>query len=109
MIAPFLPNGSSHGPLPADRLEFVPDLLDSPLHRLIVRVDPGLDLLELSAADERAAVRMVATLDDCLDDPMARGRQEGRDLSHVGREGNQEDVQQLSEGGRTVMNVSSGN
>src|SRR3989454_10802483 len=198
MIAPFLPNGSSHGPLPADRLEFVRDLLDPPPPRLLspldaepaarhepgtlsdvafvdplaeqghlvleegefdlefplstrralgeelqqdpqavvavdaevpfelvmhrgaelaveddggdsARVDPGLDLLELSAADERAAVRMVATLDDRLDDPMARGRQEGRDLSHVGREGNQEDVQQLSEGGRTVMNVSSGN
>src|SRR3989442_2724092 len=198
MIALFLPNGSSPGPLPADRLEFVPDLLDCPLPRLIVRlaaelaarhepgtlsdvgfvdplaeqghlvlkegefdlefpfptrralgeelqqdpqavvaldaevpfelvvhrgaelaveddggdsarVDPGLGLLELSPADEPSAVPVVATLDDCLDDPMARGRQEGRDLSHVGREGNQEDVQQLSEGGRTVMNVSSGN
>src|SRR3989454_9547015 len=163
MIAPFLPNGSSHGPLPADRLEFVPDLLDSPLHRLIVRldaelaarhepgtlsdvafvdplaeqghlvlkegefdlefpfptrralgeelqqdpqavvalgaevpvalgvhrgaelaveddggdsarVDPGLDLLELSAAAERGACRRVGTLDECRGGAMAGGR-----------------------------------
>src|SRR5207245_8617818 len=61
-------------------------------------VDPGLDLLELPPTDERAAVRMVATLDDRLEDPMARGREERRDLAHVGCEGNQEDVQQASEG-----------
>src|SRR2546428_5819672 len=198
MFARFLPTGSPHARLPADRLVFAPNLLDPPLPRLIVRleaelpprhepgtlsdvafvdplaeqghlvlkegefdlefpfptrralgeelqqdpqavvaldaevpfelvvhrgaelaveddggdsarVDPGLDLLERSAADGRAAVRMVATLGDWLGDPMGRGRQDGRDLSHVGREGNQEDVQQLSEGGRTVMNVSSGN
>src|SRR5712692_2238162 len=187
MIAPLLPDGSPHGSLPTDRLEFVPDLLDPSFHRLVVRlnaqlaarhepgtlpdvalVDPlaeqghlvlkegefdlefpfptrralgeelqqdaqavvafdaevplelvmhrgselaveddggdpagldaGLDLLELPAAHERAVVRMVATLDDRLDDPMARGRQEGRDLSHVAGEGNQEDVQRPSKG-----------
>src|SRR5438445_12102863 len=58
MIAPFLPNGSSHGPLPADRLEFVPDLLDSPLHRLIVRLDA-----ELAARHESGPLSDVAFAD----------------------------------------------
>src|SRR2546428_2302652 len=58
MIAPFLPNGSSHGPLPADRLEFVPDLLDSPLHRLIVRLDA-----ELAARHEPGTLSDVAFVD----------------------------------------------
>src|SRR3989442_15952807 len=58
MIAPFLPNGSSHGPLPADRLEFVPDLLDSPLPRLIVRLDA-----ELAARHEPGTLSDVAFVD----------------------------------------------
>src|SRR3989449_3404039 len=61
-------------------------------------VDAGLDLLEFSAAHERAAVGTIPALDDGVDDPMARGRQEGRDFPHVRREGHEEDVQRPSEG-----------
>src|SRR5207249_11470893 len=42
MISPFLPDGPAHRSFPADRLELIPDFLDSPLHGLVVRVDAQL-------------------------------------------------------------------
>jgi hypothetical protein len=66
-------------------------------HRDIVRSDAVADLVELAAADERARIRVVPSLDDRVDDPMARGPQEGGDLGDIGVEGDQEDVQRPSE------------
>src|SRR5712692_5743421 len=58
MIAPLLPDGSPHGPLPTNRLEFVPDLLDPTLHRLIVRLDA-----QLAARHEPGTLSDVALVD----------------------------------------------
>jgi len=66
-------------------------------HRDILRSDAVADLVELAAADERTRIRVVPSLDDRVDDPMARGPQEGGDLSDIGVEGDQEDVQRRSE------------
>ena len=66
-------------------------------HIDVVPGDPFADLIELAAADERARVRVVPTLDDRLDDAVACGPHEGRDLRDVGVQGDQEDVQQTSE------------
>jgi len=70
-------------------------------HIDVVRSDPLADLIELAAADERARVRVVPTLDDRLDDAVARGPDEGRDLRDVGVQGDQEDVQRPSEAAPT--------
>src|SRR5439155_8980261 len=56
-------------------------------HIDIVRGDPFAYLIELAAADERARVRVVPTLDNRLDDAVARGPNEGRDLRDVGVQG----------------------
>src|SRR2546421_12983712 len=71
-------------------------------HIDVVRGDPFADLAQLAATDERARVRVVPTLDDRLDDPVARGPDEGRDLRDVGVEGDQEDVQRPSEAAPTA-------
>ena len=64
-------------------------------------IDAGLDLLEFPAADERPPVRTVPALDDGLDDSMARGRQQGGDLSDIDRQRDEEDIQRSSEGVRS--------
>src|SRR5437867_3294232 len=71
-------------------------------HIDVVRGDPLADLVELTAADERARVRVVPTLDDRLDDAVPRGPHEGRDLHDVGVQGDQEDVQRPSEAAPTA-------
>ena len=71
-------------------------------HIDVVRGDPLADLVELAAADERARVRVVPTLDDRLDDAVPRGPHEGRDLRDVGVQGDQEDVQRPSEAAPTA-------
>src|SRR5207253_365682 len=93
MIAPVLPHDSTNLPFSADRLELVSDFLHPSLHGFVVRGDPLADLVELAATDERARIRVVPTLDDRLDDAVARGPHEGRDLRDVGVQGDQEDVQ----------------
>src|SRR5437870_13779296 len=58
MVSAFLAHGPAHGPFPSNRPELVPNLLNPPLHRFVVRVDA-----ELAARHEPGPLSDVGFMD----------------------------------------------